>query len=425
MTVKAALSRPDVRFRLVADGREVINSPAGTLRQRAGDVLGKRVGQGMGEVHYEDEGVRVTGLVGAPNDSRATKVGIHIFVNDRPVHDFGITSAVIRAYEGLLMHQRYPIAVIFIQVSYDGVDVNIHPAKREVKFAHPKKVAGIVFRAVRETLQQMTRVFDSAEREGPLPRRDDWETPVLGIVREQRELWGGPSTQAQDRTAGVEDIPPVSSGLEGAPEFGGGYDAGTTQSTPEIEGMKFFGCVADTYIIMADERGLVLIDQHAAHERVVYERLKAAFGREAVPRQRLLFPISIELAGPDRAVVAAHLDVINKIGFEISEFGGTTFLVSAIPSVVKDADVEGLVRGIVEELREGTGGRGMEEVVDRMMKAVACHGAIRAGQALTPAEVEGLIAEIKRTPFAAHCPHGRPTMVRIDGDEIARRFKRI
>ncbi len=188
--------------------------------------------------------------------------------------------------------------------------------------------------------------------------------------------------------------------------------------------MRLLGQAAGTYIILSDEDGLVLIDQHAAHERVIYERIKAGLSHNAVGSQRLLFPMTLDIDGPDRAAVVRHLDDINKIGFELEEFGGKTLLVSAVPSVVKDADVRELIMGIAEELRQGTGSQGIEERIDRMIKGVACHGSVRAGTDLSPREIEGLIAEIEKTPFAAHCPHGRPTMIRIGRDEIDQRFKR-
>jgi DNA mismatch repair protein MutL len=190
-------------------------------------------------------------------------------------------------------------------------------------------------------------------------------------------------------------------------------------------GVRILGQIAGTYIVLADATGLILIDQHAAHERVVYERVKAGRSREGVPRQRLLFPITLELDGPDHTAVVRHLDEINTIGFELEEFGGATLLVSAVPSVVKDADVRRLVTGIAEEIREETGRPGIDETIDRMIKAVACHGSVRAGRELSIPEMERLLAEIENTPFAAQCPHGRPTTVRISVQEMERRFKRM
>jgi DNA mismatch repair protein MutL len=422
VVVKHALSRPDVRFRLTADEKEVINAPAGTLRERAGDVLGRRVAHDLGEVGAEEEGIRVTGLAGRPEESRSTQSGIHLFVNDRPIRDYQLTAAIQRAYSGLIIGGRFPVAVIFIQLPFSEVDVNIHPAKREVKFTDPRLVGGVVYRAVEAAVRRLTKVTISAARPALYESGGDLHPNAEGSIREAIGLWGGrpdrhgglygrePGSVPNDRFPRYEEA--ASSAVTGAADGAVGRDA------------KILGQVLGTYIVLSDGQGLVIIDQHAAHERVVYERIKAGRSSNAVPRQRLLFPMTLELDGPDRAAVARHLDEINAIGFELEEFGGDTLLVSAVPSIVKDADVKGLIEGIAGEFREETGRPGIEETVDRVIKAVACHGSVRAGRDLSLLEMERLIGEIENAPFAAHCPHGRPTMIRITGQEIERRLRR-
>jgi DNA mismatch repair protein MutL len=422
--VKHALSRPDVRFRFVADGKEVINAQPSTLRTRVGDILGRRIAQEMGEVRGEQDNIRVIGLVGRPEETRSSQSGIHLFVNDRPVRDYSLTAAIVRAFSGLILSGRYPIAVIFIQLPFSEVDVNIHPTKREVKFVDPRIVGGVVYRTVEAAVRQLTAVSIPLPRKTPYGPAGDLGRPTEGSIREAMGLWaslsdgrhrlepereGGAATddsyREPDKTAPSPEIP-------------------DTVMQPAVPGMKLLGQVLGTYIVLSDGDGLVVIDQHAAHERVIYERIKAGRSRNAVVRQRLLFPMTLDLDGPDRAAVVRHLDEINSIGFEVEEFGGTTLLVSAVPSIVSDGDVRDLIIGIAEELREGTGEPGIEEPIDRMIKAVACHGSVRAATELSEREIEGLIDEIERTPFAAHCPHGRPTIIRITRQEIERRFKR-
>jgi DNA mismatch repair protein MutL len=421
--VKHALSRPDVRFRLVADGKEVINAPPGTLRSRIGDVLGKRIAGELGEVQGEEENIRVTGMVGRPEETRSNQSAIHLFVNDRPVRDFPLAAAIVRTYSGLIFGGRFPVAVIFIQLPLGEVDVNIHPTKREVKFVDPRTVGGVVYRAVEAAVRQLTRVSVSVPRP-TVYGSTGIGRPNEGSIREATGLWAsfpdrdrGLSPERTDETM-PEDSYRDGEGTTLSLEI---PDAAALTGTP---GMRVLGQVLGTYIILSGGQGLVIIDQHAAHERVVYERIKAGLSLNAVACQRLLFPMTLDLDGPDRAVVVRYLDEINTIGFEVEEFGGNTLVVSAVPSIVKDADVRDLIMGIAEELRCGTGAQGIERPVDRMIKAVACHGSIRAGKELSPAEIEGLIAEIEKTPFAAHCPHGRPTMITITRQEIERRFKR-
>ncbi len=429
--VRHALSRPDVRFRLVADGKEVVNAPPGTLATRASDIIGKRIAWEMGEVEGEHETIRVTGLIGRPEETRSTQSGIHLFVNDRPVRDYSLVTAVVRAYAGLILGGRYPVAVIFVQLPFDEVDVNIHPAKREVKFADPRSVGGVVYRTVEEAVRRLTAVSVSVPP-GTAPYRRGAGTdrsPSYGSVREAMGLWAtlsDGSRQSPDRGEGG----PTRDGFHGPDAPAGLAVEIPAPEMPDVGGgagpwgLRLLGQASGTYIVLSDADGLVIIDQHAAHERIVYERIKAGHTKNAVARQQLLFPMTLDIDGPDRAVVAAHLAEINAIGFAIEEFGGTTLLVSAVPAVVKDADARELIMGIAEELREGQGTGGIEEAIDRMIKAVACHGSVRAGKELSDREIEGLIEEMGHTPHAAHCPHGRPTMIRIDRQEIERRFKR-
>jgi DNA mismatch repair protein MutL len=422
IVVKHALSRPDVRFRLITDGKEVLNALPGTVRSRTGDVLGRRVAHEMGEVDDEDRGIRVTGLVGKPEETRSNQAAIHLFVNDRPIRDYPVSSAIVRAYSGLIFGGRFPVAVIFIQLPFEEVDVNVHPAKREVKFRDPKTVGGVVYRAVEAAVRELTRVSVWAvPRPGYRPAEGGgW--PEARSVRETGRAWvraGDLLSPRIDTDTAPVDISDREIGSDVA-----SLKAPGAFGTAEVSGMRLLGQAAGTYIVLSDMDGLVLIDQHAAHERVIYERIKAGLSRNAVGSQRLLFPTTLDIDGPDRAVVVRHLDEINKIGFELEEFGGKTLLVSAIPSIVKDADVTELIMGIAEELRAGIGSQGIEERIDRMIKGVACHGSVRAGTELTPQEIRGLIDEIEKTPFAAHCPHGRPTTIRIGKDEIDRLFKR-
>jgi DNA mismatch repair protein MutL len=425
VTAKSALARPDVRFRLVVDGREVINAVAGDLRSRAGDIVGKRIARGMGEVNAEIDGVRVTGLAAAPDQTRSTQSNIHLFVNDRPVRDFGVASAVTRAYAGLIMKDRFPIAILFVQVPFEEVDVNIHPTKREVKFADPRRVAGVVGRAVREALGGLTRVtVGLARADGPSYGRTAGDA-AGAVVGEVGRLYFGDAGAAG--AGGVTAPPPAAVPPHGVSPVSPREMPPADTPSPVADGppgKRLLGQIAGTYIVLADDRGLVLIDQHAAHERVVYERIREGYRARSIPTQRLLFPIPLELSAPDRETIERHLDAINEVGVELERFGGNTLIVSAVPSAVKDADVGELVMGMVDELREGTAPRGLEETIDRLIKGIACHGAIRAGRTLGEAEIRMLIAEIERTPDAAHCPHGRPTMVRIEAEEIARRFKR-
>ena len=427
VAAKNALSRPDVKFRLMADGREVINALPGTLRSRAGDVFGRRIAQEMEEVACEADGVRVTGLVARPDQNRSTKSNVHLFVNDRPVRDFGIVAAVMRAYAGLIMRGRFPMAALFIQVPFDEVDVNIHPSKREVKFADPQKVGGVVHRGVREALAGMTKVSISLAGGETRAYTGGGAETAQGVVREVGRFYFGDAApeQALGATGPVDGVAIVPRREPGdLPDETAYLPPIGSAERSVLSNMRLLGQVAGTYIILTDDRGLVVIDQHAAHERVIYERIKEGYRTKSIPTQRLLFPMPLELPNRDREVLEQYLDRINEIGIGMERFGGNTLIVSSIPAAVKDADVTDLVGGIIEQLRAGAAPSGVDETIDRLIKGIACNGSIRAGRELGTAEIEMLVDEIGRTPYAAHCPHGRPTMITIGADEIARRFKR-
>ncbi len=414
---RVAISRPDVRFRLKADGREVINVHSGSLRDRVGGILGKRSVENMEEVGFEAEGIKVLGLVGSPDDTRTTRSNIFIYVNDRYVRDAVVTSAIMRAYKGLIFNQRYPIAVLFIQLPYSDVDVNIHPTKIQVKFKDTQNVGGVVKRAVDEALKKSTTVKIAEAKDLRYQKDRKYGESEVGRVGNSGSLF----FEKSDRS--VAEMEPGVSGRS-LPISKDGIEISGIEDFGETGGFKVLGQIKGTYIILERNEGLVIIDQHAAHERIIYEEIKAGYLKKNIPRQRLLFPMKIELPKADYEVILSNLEDIYEMGLEISDFGENTVIVTSVPAVIKDADVKELVNNISEELKGGKRSIGAEDLIDKIITIMACHGAVRAGRELGTEEIRGLVRSMEKTPYAAHCPHGRPTMFVISTEEIKRRFKR-
>ncbi|MBN1883145.1 MAG: DNA mismatch repair endonuclease MutL [Deltaproteobacteria bacterium] len=436
-----ALSRPDVRFRLVADGKEVLNAHTGSLRDRAGHIVGKGPAGRMSDVSFEADGVRIIGLAGAPEDTRSTRTGMFLFVNDRFVTDQMVNNAIMRAYHGMLGAGRYPQMILFIQISPEEVDVNIHPAKQAVKFSKPNIVHGVVSRAVGEALRGSFQVT-------PVSSMGDYhksDTPLVTLERkpgvgEEGGTYrtGGPGGAAGELFRAGGNI----SGLRGAAQRAWPMDEGThpglddEAQTPavamddvvtEIAGdYVILGQVLETYIVLAVKDGIVILDQHAAHERIVYERLRQGRRTGDVPKQTLLFPVTLELSRAQKAILIDHQGEIGRLGMTISDFGCDAVVIESVPADLSESDVSSVLQEMIAELKEGRGaGDDMERVYDRLTALMACHGAIRAGKKLTTGEIEALITDLTALPTGSRCPHGRPTSIMLTERELLERFKRI
>lgn len=425
---RSALSRPDVRFTFSSDGREVVNTLPSTLKERAGDILGRKVATRMAEVEYrnEEEGTALVGLTGSPDDARSSQSSIYLYVNDRFVRDRVMISAVMQAYRGLIFKEKYPVVALFLQLPYGEVDVNVHPAKTQVKFRDSGKIHQVVRAAVQDALvkggaEMMTggaSSHNAGEGRAYSPFRREFDSQRKGIVRDVGRIY-----YEEVRASRMED--------RGGPTLIDSMPASTLQTAPHSGelfdrwgGMTLLGQVRETYILFENEEGLLVIDQHAAHERVVYEWLKAGFREKKVPMQQLLFPLKIELSTRDYEVVVSNIETINELGLEVSDFGKGTVVVSSIPGIFDEGDIEGMMVEIAGGLREEGKGAGIEELVERLLVTMSCHGAIRAGKRLNTEEIRALLDAMERTPNSHRCPHGRPAIITIPASELERRFKR-
>lgn len=426
---RVALARPDVHFDLQRDDRPALAWPAAAdPLDRVAAVLSEDEAAAMLAAEAHANRVEVSGFVSRPDWHRASAVGIQLFVNGRPVRDRLLRHAVLDAYRDVLPRGRFPSVVLFVALPLQAVDVNVHPAKWEVRFAEPRDVHDAVARAVRAALATRSWLgidADVAPRGGHAGGR--WLGASAG--REGR----APSDRVADAQPGATDwlFARPAAPRPGLPlESSAAPDA--RAPTHRFAELRSLGQLLATYLVLEAEDGLLLIDQHAAHERVLYERLRAGFATGGVARQGLLTPLALELEPAAGAALGAQGPALEALGFELEAFGDTTVLVRAVPALIAHRDPAPLVRALADELRRADGAADLATAarvrwlaaLDHAFATLACHAARTKGERLGAQEQQALLAALDEIPWAPTCPHGRPVAVPVSLSEIERRFGR-
>jgi len=425
---RLAMSRPDVSFTLAGEERAPVTwgpSADGGQLARLGDVLGADFRGNSVAVDAEREGVRVTGFAGLPTLSRANSLGQYLFVNGRPVRDKLLYGAVRASYADYLPRDRHPLVALFVTLDAREVDVNVHPAKTEVRFRDGALVRGLIVHALKDALardgQRAATTGGSATiatfRPATAPRRGpyDWRRSPA------RPPGFAPMRAAADGFAEAAQA----AFAVGEPAA----DAGVATFEPAADQIdRPLGAaraqVHETYIVAQTRDGLIIVDQHAAHERIVYERMKAAINRSGVARQILLVPEIVELDEADAARLALRADELARFGLIIEAFGPGAVAVRETPSMLGEVDVRGLLRELAEHMAEWDDSLPLERRLLHVSATMACHGSVRAGRRLKPAEMNALLREMEAVPNSGQCNHGRPTYVELKLTDIERLFGR-
>ncbi len=437
---RMALARPRVRFTLVHNGRTVKDWPAADDgARRVAAVLGGDVRPHLVPVAGRAASASLTGWICTSRVSRATSRGIFVFVNGRFVYDRSVQHALAEGFRGRLMKGQFPVAVLFIEVPFDQVDVNVHPAKHQVRFARQRDIHELVARAVTDALTRAERprfVSPSASSPPPAgaPRVADPE-PVYG--RDGGE-GGARETQRRQPPDGLEPPqrgfgqPPGEADPQPAPvriptQAAASGPAGQADLWPRgfFSELHVIGQFQDTYILCEAPGQLVLIDQHAAHERIYYEDLRGRAGRGRPAAQLLALPEKVELDHTEAALLQPLLPELSRAGLDIEPFGGTTFVIRAVPQPLAGVDLAPVLREMAEKMAAEGAVPEPASLVDDCLKVMACHGAIRANQRLAPAQIEALLRRLDRCRDPAHCPHGRPTYISRPLREIEKAFGRL
>jgi DNA mismatch repair protein MutL len=407
LVTRYALAYPKARFHLRQDGRSGLQTSGnGDRREVLAALYGVDVARQMLEVLAEEEGLRVMGFISPTSLTRTNRREITFFVNGRPVQDAALSAALLKAYHTLLMVGRYPMAILFLELDPEAVDVNVHPTKAEVRFREPDRIFTGVQRAVRRALLAHTPIpglenqirWSSGAQWGTPARQIDpaWEmaTDESGLV----DFGSGPTTE--------ETVPPPASTLP----VGG------------VPLLRLVGQVATAYLVAEGPDGLYLVDQHAAHERVLFERFLSQRG-EDIPSQSLLQPATVELASASARLLDEQLPILNRLGFKVEAFGSNTYLVRAIPTLLAGSNPAAALRVLVEDFEEDETPL-QAEIEERIIARVCKRAAVKAGQTLSPEEQRALLRDLEACQSPRTCPHGRPTMIHLSVDLLERQFGR-
>lgn len=421
---RLAMAHPAVAFSLEHDGRRALGVQGGEGREdRVAALTDRALADNHVVVSLEREGIRLSGVASLPTYNRG--VGDHqfLFVNGRPVRDRLLVGAVRGAYADMLARDRHPVVALFLDVPPLEVDVNVHPAKTEVRFRDPALIRGMIVSGLRRALdaegfrsvQQADAAGLAAWKAEPVSPTPISAMPIFAAAEAYAPVSAPPSPGVADRRASFLTPPPQARAEPAA--------------APAPEGQSFplgvaRGQVARTYIVAEAEDGLVIVDQHAAHERLTLERMRRAMAGQGVAAQALLLPEVVELDEPACDRLEARIEELKAFGLELERFGPSAMLVRATPAMLGQGDVQGLVSDLADDLAAYDSALSLKERIDLVAATMACHGSVRAGRVLSVAEMNALLREMEVTPRSGQCNHGRPTWVKLGHGDIEKLFGR-
>jgi DNA mismatch repair protein MutL len=413
LITRYALAYPNVRFK-VTDGKQVTLQTAGDSDRRSilAALYGVEVAKQMLEVMDAEEGLSLTGFISPTSLTRSNRKEITFFVNGRWVQEFSLTTALLQAYHTLLMVGRYPLTALFLDIAPEDVDVNVHPTKAEVRFKSQDRIFSFVQRAARKALLAYT--------------------PVASV---SPQMWGTRTTPSEPREIGIDWSVAHDENIDDRPQTMDNSNAATEENLPSsaVDGQRSFsnavpllrliGQIGSTYIVAEGPDGLYLIDQHAAHERVLFEKLMAQHDKKSIPSQALLAPEVVTLPPQSAKALTSQLPFLNHFGFEVEEFGTNTFQVRAMPALFAGGDPSFALRALVEDFEEDE--TPLQSEIEAKLAARVCKRlAVKGGQTLTTEEQRALLNDLEACNSPRTCPHGRPTMIHLSVDALERQFGR-
>jgi len=418
---RIALSRPDVAFSLKHNGRVISHLPAGDAARRIAAVAGEEFAGAARALDENSSGLRLSGFAGSPAFSRSSRDAQFVFVNGRFVRDKLFAHALRQAYQDLLHGDRHAAYVLFLELDPLGVDVNVHPAKTEVRFRDARAIHQFVFHAVSKAVSG-SAAQTSAVAVQPVPAAG-----AMNFRRMQYQASLGVE-QPVASYAAMFSMPP---GPAGAMAGGGARTAfepiaaaALKQAETDAPLGYAMAQLHGIYILAENKQGLVLVDMHAAHERILYEKLKGAIEVQGMSMQKLLIPVTFNAGRLEVATVEEHPGVLQRLGFDMAPLSPTALAVRAVPSMLAHADIAGLAHALLQEVREFGGSRVLTEHQHELLSTMACHGAVRAHRPLTVAEMNALLREMEVTERSGQCNHGRPTWYQMSLADLDKLFLR-
>ena len=435
-----ALGWPLIHFKLVHNGTVLQNwSAARDPSDRISDILGKDFAAGFFTVHGENDGVALSAWLSLPRIPRSTAQGIFVFVNSRPIRCRMVQHALLQAYGGRLMKGQFPQAVLFITVPCDQVDVNVHPAKHEIRFSRQQQVYDAIVAVVSAGLVREEKpLWVAAPGNVPDAHPSPFIPPPSSVIpvseaqrpleKRQPDILSASDNRTQAATAGLKPVLRSELSIESPAKT---FSAPTPKEQPALWEIPCpsihltpIGQFYDSYILCESGENLILLDQHAAHERILYEKLADRSQERRLSVQRLLIPETLDMGYRQAQVLEALIPELDRYGFEIEIFGKNSFVVKSVPAILSEREIKPLVMDMVDRVLETSLTANPEKAMEACLKLMACHGAVRANQHLTPPEMTVLIKDLEACSVPAHCPHGRPTWIAWSKQDVERLFKR-
>lgn len=425
--MRLALSNPEVKMRVVAKGKTIFNVPrTKNLSDRIALVFGEDFGRHTLEVKGQRGDATIRGVISMPDRTRANTKGQFYFINNRFIRDRLLNHSVISSYRRLIEPRRFPYVVLFIDMPASDVDINVHPAKLEVRFRSSGDIYSLVTDTLSSALSGMST--DRSELSGPSfgVRADAYRERVGNVLKRYTVLSG---TEKKTFNVNVSE-----KGMRKAPDSFGGREGGeelpelfnerdVSEDAVNFSSLNYLGQIAGTYLAFSSEGAFILMDQHAAHERVLFERLKVST-REMTHIQGLLIPEVVNLQPGRFDLLINNIDALKAVGLGVEGYGENTILVKQIPAFLTGCNIEELISDIIEEVEDTGKTENATEIKDKILALMACKGAVKANHKLTDSEVAALCKDLDSIPFAATCPHGRPTYAVLDIRDLERMFKR-
>ena len=424
---RLAMARPDIAFSLVADGRARLNLPAADTQgdlfdvqlARLAAILGKEFGANALPVAAERGEVKLYGYIGLPTFNRGNALAQYLFVNGRPVRDRLLSGAVRAAYQDFLAPSRHPYVVLFLELPQREVDVNVHPAKAEVRFRDAGLVRGLIVGALKHALAEAGHRASTTVGAAALGALRVGGGEDHGPAYDMQQPFGENPVQDGFEMA---DAPSLFALAPSAPDAAPVEPVDVEYQSHPLGVAR--AQVHETYIVAQTADGIVIVDQHADHERLVYERMKAALAEGGVTRQMLLLPEVVDLDENSAIRIAARAPELAELGLVVEAFGAGAVVVREVPALLGDTDVKGLIRDLADELQAVDEALSLKDRLADVCGTIACHGAVRAGRRLNGAEMNALLRQMEVTPHAGQCNHGRPTYVELKLKDIERLFGR-
>ena len=414
VVMKQAAILPEIGFRLQRDGITIIDCPPNqSASDRITSLWGTDIARSLVDVEYASGNIKISGFVARPPVSRGNRSREYFSILKRPISDERLSRAVESAYSTTLMKGQYPICALDISMELSKVDVNVHPTKREVRILDFEKVSDVVKEAVRRVFG-MTDDIDETTLQSSLDETMEIERKISTIKRTERESQVHHQEQI-DAAPLIEQTvlaPSTDDGEEPAVDFLGGV-------------FKILGQMHDLYILLESEEGLLIVDQHAAHERVLYEQLRTEVNQDRVAVQELLQPFILSLSPKDAEQIVELADTLESIGFTITSFGGNEVSISTLPEILGRVASETELLALVDRILDLGSKEAADTFMDNLVKVTACHSAVRAGQSLSTDEIRDIIVELSMTKSEFNCCHGRPSMIRIRKEDIDRSVGRM